>query len=158
MKLKKIVFCVSCILLWLGVTHAQENTTTTGGEDIGTGGTVSFSIGQVLYTTIIGSNGSIAQGVQQTFEISEVLGVEETTINLEMSVYPNPTSNYLTLKVEDTSHLSYQLMDILGRVIEVEKINKNSTSVKMEGLPSAAYLLRVKKHNKTIKIFKVIKK
>jgi hypothetical protein len=39
--------------------------------------------------------------VQQPYEISITTGVKETTINLEMNVYPNPTTNYLTLKVDD---------------------------------------------------------
>jgi hypothetical protein len=44
--------------------------------------------------------------VQQVYENSLTTGVNETSINLELSVYPNPTTNYLTLKVDDFETLN----------------------------------------------------
>ena len=43
-------------------------------------------VGQVVYITSTGINGSVAQGVQQPYEISVITGVNETAINLEMNV------------------------------------------------------------------------
>jgi len=74
-----------------------------------------------------------------------------------MSVYPNPTTDYLTLKVEDNSNLSYQLHDLQGKVIENKKVNANSTIITMEALPKATYFLRVTDNKNTVKTFKVIK-
>jgi hypothetical protein len=47
---------------------SQESLSTSGGEANGTGGTVSYSIGQVFYSTYSGSNGTLSEGVQQPFE------------------------------------------------------------------------------------------
>lgn len=157
MKHKKTITSVAFLLLGLGGLQAQESPTATGGEATGTGGTASYSVGQVVYTTATGTNGSIAQGVQQPYEISTTVGINETAINLALSVYPNPTTNYLTLKVEDNSNLSYQLYDLQGKVIENKKVVANSTIVKMEGLPKAIYFLNVTKNNKSVKTFKIIK-
>lgn len=137
--------------------HAQETPTATGGEASGTGGTASYTVGQVAYTTNTGTNGSVAQGVQQPYEISVTTGVNETSINLELSVYPNPTTNYLTLKTEDNSNLSYQLYDMQGKVIENKTVNSNATTISLEGQPTATYFLNVVKNNQTVKTFKVIK-
>jgi hypothetical protein len=41
----------------------------------------------------------VSQGLQQAYEISYVVGVEEQQISLNMLVYPNPTTDYLTLAV-----------------------------------------------------------
>ena len=44
--------------------HAQETVPATGGDATGSGGTSSYTVGQVVCTTNTGSNGSVAQGVQ----------------------------------------------------------------------------------------------
>ena len=157
MKHKKTVASFAFLFSGLIGLHAQESPTATGGDATGTGGTASYSVGQVVHTTATGTNGSVAQGVQQTYEISTTAGINETAIHLEMSVYPNPTINYLTLKVEDNSNLSYQLYDLQGKVIETKKINANSTIVTMEALPKASYFLTVTDNKKIVKTFKVIK-
>lgn len=159
MKHRKTITSVAFLLLGLGGLHAQENTVVTGGEAAGAGGTVSYSVGQVVYTTNTGSNGSVEQGVQQPYEISTITGINETSIQLELSVYPNPTTNFLKLKFdsEKIENLSYQLYDLQGRVIENKKINDNSTTIKMEGLPKATYFLKVTNNQNIVKTFKVIK-
>ncbi len=83
------------LLLGLGLTglQAQTSVNATGTNASGSGGTVSYSVGQVVYTTNTGASGSVAQGVQQPFEISIVTGIEEAKgINLSVSAYPNPTT------------------------------------------------------------------
>ena len=124
MKHKKTLTSVAFLLLSLGGLHAQENAVAAGGEATGPGGSVSYSVGQVVYTTATGTNGSAAQGVQQPYEIYVITGVTETSINLEMSAYPNPTTNYLTLKVDDfeLSTLNFQLIDLQGKVITNKKV------------------------------------
>jgi len=155
--MKKIITSATFLLLGLGVINAQETVTAAGGEATGAGGTVSYSVGQVVYTTNTGTNGSLAQGVQQAYEIYVTTGVNQTAINLEMIVYPNPTTNYLTLKVEDNVNLSYQLYDLQGKVIENKKVTADNTTIKMEALSKATYFLKVIDNNKTVKTFKIIK-
>jgi hypothetical protein len=139
--------------------HAQESPTAAGGEATGTGGTASYSVGQVVYTTATGINGSVAQGMQQPFEISTTVGINETSINLEVNVYPNPTTNYLSLKVESEKleTLTYQLIELQGKVLESKKITTTTSTIEMEELPKAIYFLKVTKDNQLIKTFKVIK-
>ena len=84
-------------LLWGGMTQAQESANSSGGDASGKGGSVAYSVGQVVYTTNTGSKGTVAQGVQEPYEISIVLGIDNLTINLELTAYPNPTTSYLTL-------------------------------------------------------------
>ena len=140
--------------------YAQQAVVTTGGNASSTSGSVSYTVGQVAYTTNTGTNGSIAQGVQQPFEIQTVLGVDNFNINLQMSVYPNPTTNWLQLEVKnmDFTNLYYQLFDLNGRLIENQKITSETSTISMVQLPTAAFLLKVSDNNKEIKTFKIIKK
>jgi len=151
------------LLLSLGPTsvYCQNATTTIGGEAYGNNGVVSYSIGQTVYSSQIGTDGSVSQGVQQAFEISQVLSLEEASgINLLMSVYPNPTTNTLTLQVEKYSleQLSYSFFDLNGRLLDEKKVLENQTIINVNGLPSSIYFLKVKSKNREIKNFKIIKK
>jgi hypothetical protein len=155
---KKIV---ALLLLGFGITtvYGQQATTTTGGNASGSGGTVAYSVGQVVYNTNTGTtNGSVAQGVQQAYEISSV-GVNETELNISLQAYPNPTTDYLQLKVESEKlkDLSFQLVDMAGKLIESKKITNTTETIRMENLPSASYFLKVCNDNKEVKSFKIIK-
>lgn len=161
MKHKKLKIIIM-LLLELGLTdlQAQEAIPATGSNASGSGGSTSYSVGQIVYTTNNGTNGSVAQGVQQPFEISVVTAIEETKgITLECSAYPNPTTDYLTLEIEnfDLSTLTFSLYDINGKLLENKKIECKETSIIMSNLVPATYFLKVIQCNKEIKIFKIIK-
>jgi hypothetical protein len=134
--MKKLAFLSAILLLGLGLTglHAQESVNTTGGNASGSGGSVSYSVGQIVYTTNTGDNGSVAQGVQQPFEISNVTGLEEANnISLIVSVYPNPTTDFLILEIEGDVKTQYfvALYDMQGRLLQNKKITSNQTSIAM---------------------------
>ena len=159
MKRKKVK--LSVLFLGLGLTaQAQQATTATGGNASGSGGTVAYSVGQIFYTTNTGTTGSEAQGVQQPYEISIVLGIDNHSINLELSAYPNPTTNNLTLNVgkAELSTLNFQLYDISGKLIESRKIISSTETIGMANLPSTTYFLKVSNNNNEVKTFKIIKK
>lgn len=145
----------------LSTVTAQTSVNATGGNASGSGGSASYSVGQVVYTTNTGTNGSVAQGVQQPYEISVVTGLEEAKgINLSVSVYPNPTTDYLQLKVESEKlkDLSFQLYNMNGKLIQSEKITGNQTSIVMSNLVPATYFVKVVQGNKEVKTFKVVKR
>ncbi len=150
------------LLLGLGLTglQAQESVNATGGDASGSGGSVSYSVGQVVYTTNTGTTGSVAQGVQQPYEISVVTAIEEATrINLSVSVYPNPTTDYLTLSINDFDilNLSFHLYDINGKMIQQNKINISETIISITEIPPAVYFLKITDNGKEIKVFKIVK-
>ena len=155
----KILISGAFLLLGIGALQALETVPASGGEATGGGGTSSYSVGQITYTTDNGTNGSVAKGVQQPYEISIVTGIEATNINLELSVYPNPTTDRLTLAVKDTelNNLKFQLYDLSGKLIQQDQLRDQSTQISMQSLSAGTYLLKVSDNTKTIKIFKIIR-
>lgn len=161
MKHNKFIITV-LILFYFGMTgmKAQDAIPVSGGNANGSGGSVSYSIGQVVYTSNAGTNGSVSQGVQQPFEISEITAISEATgINLTVSVYPNPTTDFLMLSISDfeISNLSYQLYDLNGKLLETKNIDNNQISILISNLVPATYFLKVIQSKKEIKTFKIIK-
>ena len=166
--MKYINLKLSAIFLFaLGLTgiHAQTAIPAAGGDANGSGGTASYSVGQIVYTTNSGgTNGSVAQGVQQPFEISELTAIEEAKgISLVVSAYPNPTNDYLTLQVDASTTLSiqllsYQLFDISGKLLETKKLESNQTNIVMSNLVPAIYFLKIVQSKKELKTFKIVKR
>lgn len=157
-KLKLSVLLFFCIGLFS--LHAQEGLPTAGGNASGSGGTVSFSVGQINYTTSTSTSGSVAAGVQQPYEISIIIGIEQTNeVDLYYSVYPNPAIDEITLKVEkgDLSNMSYQLYDINGKLLENKILTERETTIVMKNLLPATYFLRVSLNDNEMKLFKIIK-
>ncbi|HMQ08624.1 MAG TPA: IPTL-CTERM sorting domain-containing protein [Saprospiraceae bacterium] len=71
-KTIKILVFLGIIIGMYGYGIAQESVNSAGGDATGAGGTASYTVGQVVYTTI-GDNGmTVAQGVQQAFQPEEV--------------------------------------------------------------------------------------
>jgi hypothetical protein len=146
--------------LFLSTAQAQQSINAAGGNAKGSGGSVSFTIGQIDYSCMEGTGGSVTQGVQQFSEIVKILAEEHSIINYEMVVYPNPTRDFVNLKIENykLDNLSYALFDLLGRQIGTDKITEEETQIQMNNLPSAVYILAVSDKNKPLKSFKIIKR
>ncbi len=163
MLLLKIELSIAASLfLILGDMHAQNAVVAAGGEAGGADGSVSYSIGQMVYTTNVGTNGNyIAQGVQQPYEISVFTAIENTgDILLGFSAYPNPATDILKLKTgnHDFQNISFRLFDINGKLIKAGKITGPETSVDMQNLTPSIYFIKVIENNKVIKVFKIIKR
>lgn len=147
-------------LLSVGRVNAQVAVPATGGSATGSGGSVTYTIGQVAYNTNGSTSVSEAQGVQQPYEISKpVVGIGEPEINLELIVSPNPTEDIITLNIGDynSEKLSFQLFDLKGRLLDSTKIVDVSTTIEMKDLPTSTYLLHVLDNDSLVKVFRIIK-
>jgi len=149
-------------LFLIGMTglQAQVAVTTTGGNASGAGGTSSYTVGQIGYTTNTGTNGSVVQGVQQPFEISIVDGVQEAKeIDLSCMLFPNPTSDFVNLKLNSfkVENISYQIFDFNGKLLDLKKVVSSETSIEMKKYADAVYFLKVFQGDKELKTFKIVK-
>ncbi len=140
---------------------AQETLSATGGNASGSGGSVSYSAGQVVYKTHTGTAGSVAEGVQQPYEISVVSANEKIEgINLSVTAYPNPATDNLILEISNSEllTLTFHLYDMQGKLLQSEKITGNQTQINMNGFVPATYFVKVIQENKEIITFKVVKR
>jgi hypothetical protein len=153
-------FLVFPALLIASFAFGQDAVTATGGDASGSDGTVAYAIGQVVYTTSTGTNGSSAQGVEQAYEISITTGADETVIELNASAYPNPANDFLLLRIEnfEQDKMEYQLLDMEGKLISGGALNSNETQISIGSLPCASYYLKITQQQKEIKSFLIVKK
>lgn len=155
----KLIIALLGLLYWPGELYSQQNTDAAGGNAYGTGGTVSYSIGQVDYLNATGLGGTISDGVQQPYEIMIISGIEDTTIKLTLSVYPNPATDIVTLSVENsnTRNMAYQLYDVQGKIINTNKLDGSQTLITLTELSNDIYFIKVLVKGNDVKTFKIIK-
>jgi hypothetical protein len=150
----------ACMLCAVFTIQAQETIPTSGGEATGSGGTVSYSVGQLLSNMNIGSNGTVTQGVQQTIEFTVLSNPELIALTLSAVTYPNPTTDYIVLSLTDATltDLSYTMFDLQGRLVTKAKVEQEATQIAMKNLAIGVYILKVNQNNQELKTFKIIKK
>lgn len=151
------------LICFTGLIQAQETIPAAGGDVEGSGTTLSYSVGQLYYSIISDTEGSVTPGVQQAYEISIVSGIEDAEwVNLSIKTYPNPTKEYIILKIEqaDISNYAvykYQVIDLTGKILQSKNIEESETVINMnENVPST-YILRVIENENILKTFKIIK-
>ncbi|HNS30243.1 MAG TPA: T9SS type A sorting domain-containing protein [Tenuifilaceae bacterium] len=144
----------------LSTVMAQESINASGGKASGNGGSSDYSVGQVVYQTHTGSTGSVAEGVHQPYEISEVTGIDEAKgITLSVVAYPNPVNDHLMLKVDNYEllDLHYLLFDINGKLLQKGSITSSQTHIAVGNLAPATYIVKVIQGHREIKTFKIVK-
>lgn len=150
------------------LAFSQSTLATGGGNFNGDGGSFSYSVGQTFYN-VLGKNITVTEGVQQPYEISEYKPDDDgkkneeddnETIAVELSVYPNPTDDFLTLTVAFDKYLDveFQLFDVNGKCLDSSMIVSTKTLLDMHSLASGTYFVRINEVGKEIKTFKVVKK
>ncbi len=153
-SLLTILFCISFSCF------SQTAVVTNGGDAKTSNGSISYSIGQsVIGSTNQNSAGSIHIGIQQPVNISVILGVENKEIELDYSIYPNPTPSALTLKYSGiySDGMKYQLIDLQGKILKEGSILNLENKIELDNFNPSTYILNVFNFTKLIKSFKIIK-
>jgi hypothetical protein len=159
MKNSRLIINFLVSLLWINFAVAQESVNAAGGDVTGSGGSIAYSLGQVIYTTNANTSGTISQGVQQAYEIYS-LGISETKMNFSFSIFPNPTVDYLTLQIIGYPNeiLYYKVFDMQGKVLITEHVSGELTKINTVKLPASSYIIGItNQENKQLQSYKIIK-
>jgi len=138
---------------------AQSDFVVTGSNQTSATGSVSMSVGQVSYSNEDSAAGSVVSGVQQVYNIEIIDGVEQSYINLNLTAYPNPTTENVWLRIDSEFDrpLSYVILENSGKIVSESEISEIETEIIMRDLSSGSYYLIVKDGQVNIKTFKIQK-
>ena len=139
--------------------QAQSAVVTSGGNTTGNG-TVSYTVGQTVFAPITSAKGNIETGVQHAYQITVVGMADEMRISLRAIAYPNPTTDFLSLRVDgmNTRDMRYTVLSLGGQTLMSDKLAGEVTSIDMTALQPDVYLLQVTDGTQTLKTFKIVKK
>ena len=150
-RLSIFAFCLVGVL-----TFAQNSTNTSGGDATGTGGTVSYSIGQVAFLSAESSQFVISEGVQQVYDIQVITSFTSAPIELDARVYPNPAREVLHLSTS-IENLRYELYTLDGQLLSSRKVTDQLESIDLPSVETSSFVLKVFSENKEVKSFKILK-
>ena len=132
---------------FLHLGGSSGSNTTPYPTDNGGGGTVYFQ------PTLKGIN----DGTVSRFDILPVqlVGIKEvtTTNSIGLFVFPNPTSNNITIKLDDElRNTTYSVTNAMGQVVLVGKITTAYTTLTTNSLTTGMYIITVTNNNNTSSI------
>jgi len=79
--------------------------------------------------------------------------ISNTIIDFNYLVYPNPFTDYTTLKLSDAVQTrKIDVIDIHGRIVRtIDNINNNSVTIHRENLTSGIYFIRIQSDDTYVK-------
>jgi hypothetical protein len=145
-------------LLCFGTIQAQQITTSAGDFNSNTAGSVSWTLGECVTNTYVGTNFVLTQGFQQSKLL--ITSIKDVSRNsLVLSIYPNPTSDFVLLKVtpESSKNLRYMLFDMNGKLLSEEKVTDSETKIPFNYLTAGTYLLKLITNGQEMQVYKIVK-
>ncbi len=159
--MKKVIF-LGYVLLLGGAVFAQSASP----EVVGAAGEhyenatyqLDWTVGEIATETYSDATYTLTQGFHQPgYTVTEVENPEFK--NLNITAYPNPASDFITLEKTDEFEKDYklELIDLSGKVFLSEKFNENKKQLGLSALTNGVYFINVKSNNNIVKSFKIIK-
>jgi hypothetical protein len=155
--IKKSIIPIVVFISFGFSSFGQNALSAAGGYLKTTGGSTSFTVGQVAYVLKKGTGSYLNEGVQQVYT-KKTTPIEELVYLKEVQLYPNPTQETMTLILSSKEDIQvrYTIMDYLGKEIRNGNILSEKSEISLRDLPSGNYFISLKS-KKEIRIFKMVK-
>lgn len=131
-------------VLWACLASGQQAVTGSGGDAIGSGGSVSYTMGEPVITFVSAPSGNVTHGVQQPYPLLSTSLPPEGDPSPQVVIWPNPTTSGLSVSFggTPTAGSMYMVLDASGRSVLSGKLDAN-TFIGTEHLASASYTLQL---------------
>lgn len=151
----------SIIVLLLCALHVQgqqQVVSSAGNFHSNVSGSISWTLGELAVETLTTASNILTQGFQQSRLTVTGIG-DIPALDFEIVVFPNPASDHLIIRTdkEQIENLFYQLYDLSGKIILQDKFRETETTIPVNHLRSAVYLLRIIEGNRQVRSFKIVK-
>ena len=159
--MKRLFFFVIGIImtnLAFSQTASPELVSSAGDSFNNTSYQLDWSIGECITATHSAGDYVITQGFHQNSYV--VTSVKDLRIDISMSVYPNPTTDLLTVnfvKVSNFDKVKYTVTDLNGKVLQQTEVTTNQEQLNFSNYAEGTYFISVTENNQLIKSFKIIK-
>jgi hypothetical protein len=157
MKSIKFIF-IATILSCCYQSNAQEVVTSGGDYFSNSSGSLSFTMGEPIVETFLGTTKILTQGFQQTrLLIVNVEDFQFSKINAE--VFPNPTNYLLNVRVKNAGNakIRCKLYDSDGKFLFRNDSSEQEFTISMSQFGSGIYYLKVATRHNEMETFKIIK-
>ncbi len=156
-RLGLLVIGIAMTSLAMSQTASPELVSSAGESFNNTSYQLDWSIGECVTATHNAGDYVITQGFHQNFYV--ITTVENLRADIYMSVYPNPTSDFISLKIEssEVEDLQYTITDFSGKVLQISNFAGDIEQINFTNYAVGTYFISVMENNQLIKSFKIIK-
>ncbi len=124
--------------------------TAAGNVTNATSPTVTLNTGPTYYISVYAVNGAglvgdtaVSDGF--TYDITVGMAQINSTLNVLIGAYPNPTNGVLTFNSAPYIGYTYEVVNVLGQVVQQATITNNTTIIDLQRQPKGIHLLTVYK-------------
>jgi len=158
--MRKLIFMVVAMAMTsmaISQTASPELVSSSGDSFNNTSYQLDWSVGECVTATHSAGDYVITQGFHQNTYV--ITSVEDLRPEIEMTVYPNPTSDFISLKVESSKveDLQYSITDFSGKVLQTENFAGDIEQINFSSYANGTYLISISQNNQLIKSFQIIK-
>lgn len=151
--MKSIKFVMFLFTMYtLNVFSQNQNVISNGGNyQESTGGSLTWTIGEVVINTLESTDVHVTQGFNQDW--LNFLNIEVFSEKINVTVYPNPTTEFINIESDKKSDLA--IYDASGKLVGQYKVNKTD-QIDLSELSGGIYYLNFSRKNAKIKTIKII--
>ncbi len=116
-----------------------------------------WSLGECATATYAAGSYSLTQGLHQNYYI--ISATEDLAKDINMSVYPNPTTDFITIRRNSKNSVLLTITDINGKILQQAKLTREQEQLNFLNYPKGVYFLSIfqVQEKQLIKSFKIIK-
>jgi len=152
--MRYFLFCFS--FLTLSYVSGQSVIAVQGDSYTSANVRLDFTLGEVIIATVSDTNQVLTQGFHQTQW--ELTGIHDNDPVYEANVFPNPTSEYLTLEAASFQGVDFTMYDAIGKTVIQGKLDAPKTDLAVHFLSEGSYILVLYNEAQLLKSFKLIKR
>ncbi len=157
--MKKTIYYLTILMICVASSAgAQKVISANGGTATAAGTVISWTIGEPITTTVSDGTTTLTQGFHQTkLTVTAVNEIQVTGV--EIKVYPNPTSDFVTVHFSNVVEKpTYLLFDLSGRLIQQKNIESTDEKIDMTEYSGGSYILKLNSGQQPLQTFKIIKR
>jgi hypothetical protein len=159
--MKKQLLTLAAMAL-IGVVKAQtvmpEVLSSSGGSGQSAQASLAWTIGEPVTATVSDGTNSLTQGFQQP---TLLIATSQKNINelANLLFYPNPTSDFVTLKLDQSNQTpyNYKVFDSAGKLVNEGKATSANPNISFQGLASGQYTISLLNSNLKQQSISIIK-
>lgn len=159
--MKKQLLTLAAMALF-GAIKAQtvmpEVLSSSGGSGQTAQVSLAWTIGEPVTATVSNGTSTLTQGFQQPTLLIATAQNEQNDL-LSLLVYPNPTADFVTLKLDQSNQTpyNYSVFDNAGKLVNQGKASAANPNISFQGLASGQYTICVLNSNLKQQSISIIK-
>jgi len=155
--MKKTLLIAGQIVFCAFITQAQEVIAPQGESYSNSSGEIQMTIGEPIISTFENGTNGLTQGLHQTNLI--ISSIEDFAEEFDVSIYPNPVMNQLTIKLTNVKEgYQIEMVDINGKLVKTQSIFNEENQVDVTNLAAGVYILMLKdKQGQYLKTYQIHK-